>query len=81
MDGHGSHLTPAFNQFCIENSTSSLYMLPHSSHLLQPIDISCFAILKRLYSLQIEQSIRLGIDHINKEDFLLALIKPVHRLI
>ena len=47
-------------------------MLLHSSHLLQPLDISCFAFLKRLYRRQIEDLMRVGVNYINKSDFLLA---------
>ena len=34
LDGHGSHLTPAFDQFCMENKIIPLCISPHSSHLL-----------------------------------------------
>lgn len=47
-------------------------MLAHSSHLLQPLDIGCFAVLKRLYGSLISQKMRLGISHIDKLDFLIA---------
>ena len=70
LDGHRSHLTLAFDQYCTEHQIVLLCIPPHSSHLLQPLDVSCFSILKRLYGHQIEQLIRLGVDHIDKEDFL-----------
>jgi hypothetical protein len=44
----------------------------HSSHLLQPLDIGCFAVLKRAYSQIVETKMRLGINHIDKLDFLEA---------
>ena len=47
-------------------------MPPHSSHLLQPLDVSCFAVLKRSYGRQIEELMRVGYNHINKLDFLSA---------
>ena len=47
-------------------------MPPHSSHLLQPLDIGCFASLKRAYGKLVERQIRLGINHIDKLDFLEA---------
>ena len=47
-------------------------MPPHSSHLLQPLDVGCFAPLKRAYSREIEGLIRCRINHITKEDFLPA---------
>ena len=49
-------------------------MLPHSSHLLQPLDVSCFAVLKRSYGRQIEGLIRAGVNYIDKLDFLIAYV-------
>ena len=49
-------------------------MLPHSSHLLQPCDVSFFAVLKQLYGQQIQDYIRNRINHIDKYDFLLAYL-------
>ena len=72
LDGHGSHSTPEFDLFCKEHSIITLCMPPHSSHLLQPLDVSCFAVLKRSYGRQIEELMRLGVSHIDKTDFLTA---------
>ncbi|KAL1986329.1 hypothetical protein VTN96DRAFT_6561 [Rasamsonia emersonii] len=47
-------------------------MPPHSSHLIQPLDISCFAVLKRAYGHLMEDNMQLGINHIDKLDFLEA---------
>jgi len=47
-------------------------MPPHSSHLLQPLDIGCFALLKRVYGRLVENQMQLGINHIDKLDFLAA---------
>jgi hypothetical protein len=46
LDGHASHLTPEFDRACTENNIIQICMLSHSSHLLQPLDVSCFAVLK-----------------------------------
>jgi hypothetical protein len=47
-------------------------MPPHSSHLLQPLDVSCFSPLKLAYSSKIEGLMRSRINHITKLEFLLA---------
>jgi hypothetical protein len=49
-------------------------MPPHSSHLLQPLDVSYFTVLKRSYGRQIEGLMRTGVNHINKPDFLTAYL-------
>jgi hypothetical protein len=74
LDGYGSHLTPEFDLFCTEHSIITLCMPPHSSHLLQPCDVSFFAVLKRRYSQQIQGYIRRGTHHIDKQDFLEAYL-------
>jgi hypothetical protein len=48
-------------------------MPPHSSHLLQPLDVSCFSILKRSYGRLVAEQARLGVNHIDKAEFLLLL--------
>ncbi|EDN11369.1 conserved hypothetical protein [Histoplasma mississippiense (nom. inval.)] len=70
LDGHGSHLTPEFDQICSENKIIPLCMPPHSSHLLQPLDVGVFAPLKRAYGTLVEQRMRLGFNTIKKADFL-----------
>lgn len=47
-------------------------MPAHSSHLLQPLDIGCFAVVKRSYGRLIDQKMRLGVSHIDKLEFLTA---------
>ena len=72
LDGYGSHLTPKFDEICERNNIIPICMPAHSSHLLQPLDIGCFAVLKRAYSQMVEIKMRLGINHIDKLDFLEA---------
>jgi hypothetical protein len=72
LDGHGSHLTPQFDQICMEHDIIPICMPAHSSHLLQPLDIGCFAPLKRAYSRLVENRMRDGFNHIDKLDFLEA---------
>lgn len=70
LDGHSSHATAEFDKFCTERLIIPLYMPPHSSHLLQPLDVTCFAPLKRLYGQGIQKLIRNEIHFIGKKDFL-----------
>ena len=79
LDGHGSHATPEFDQYCTENSIITLCMPAHTSHLLQPLDVSCFSPLKRAYGREIQELARQGVYHIDKIDFLTAYtqIRPI----
>lgn len=70
LDGHHSHLTATFDKICQENNIIPICMPPHASHLLQPLDDGCFAVLKHSYGRRVAEYTRLGIDSIEKDDFL-----------
>ena len=72
LDGHESHHSLEFQELCKENNIYTLCMPPHSSHLLQPLDVGCFSPLKRAYSREIEALIRYHINYITKLKFLPA---------
>lgn len=69
LDGHSSHATPEFDQYCTEHRIITLCMPAHTSHLLQPLDVSCFSPLKRAYGHKIQELARQGLYHIGKIDF------------
>ena len=64
-----------FLAYCLENKIVCLYMLPHSSHLLQPLDVGCFGPLKKAYYQEINSMIKNHILAIRKLDFLAAFQK------
>ena len=76
MDGYKSYETPGFDAACKELNIIPIYMPPHSSHLLQPLDVGLFSPLKRAYTKGLENTFRLGINHIDKMEFL-AIYKRV----
>ncbi|KAG6990454.1 hypothetical protein FocnCong_v013793 [Fusarium oxysporum f. sp. conglutinans] len=49
LDGHGSHMTEKFLWECYDNNIYLLFLPPHSSHVLQPLDVAIFGPLKRAY--------------------------------
>lgn len=73
LDGHESHQSLEFQELCKESDIYTLCMPPHSSHLLQPLDVGCFSPLKRAYSREVESLIRDHINHITKLEFLPAV--------
>ena len=50
-------------------------MPPHASHLLQPLDVGYFSLLKTAYSKQVEHLVKNKIHHITKVEFLPAFKK------
>jgi hypothetical protein len=79
FDGHKSHHSLEFQELCKENNIYTLCMPPHSSHLLQPLDVGCFSPLKRAYSREVESLIRHHINHITKLEFLPAFKTAFNR--
>jgi hypothetical protein len=65
-------LTPEFDKACKDNNIVAICMPPHSSHLLQPLDVGCFGPLKKAYGKLVEEKARLAVHHIDKLDFLKA---------
>lgn len=70
LDGHGSHATAEFDSYCTKHLIIPLYMPPHSSHLLQPLDVGCFSSLKRAYGRRVDELIRYGTNQNGKTEFL-----------
>lgn len=56
-------------------------MPAHASHLLQPLDVGCFAPLKRAYGQQVDSLIRSYIFHVTKLEFLPAFKAAYQQLI
>ena len=55
LDCHGSHTTTDFMWECYNNDIRILYLPEHSSHLLQPLDLTVFPVLKKAYRKEIQQ--------------------------
>ncbi|KAM6508252.1 hypothetical protein FALCPG4_18988 [Fusarium falciforme] len=72
LDGHESHHSVEFEEYCNENKIITLCMPPHSSHLLQPLNVGCFGLLKKAYGREIERLIRCSITHVSKTEFFMA---------
>ena len=41
LDGHDSHMTEEFLFECYDNNIYLLYLIPDSSHVLQPLELAC----------------------------------------
>jgi hypothetical protein len=70
IDGHESHNSTEFQQYCKEHKIITLCMPLHLFHLLQPLDVGCFAPLKKAYGRQAELLMRNKITRISKLEFL-----------
>jgi hypothetical protein len=53
LDGHGSHVTRRFFDYCDTHRILVLVYPPHATHTLQPLDVSCFKLLSQSYSYEL----------------------------
>lgn len=81
LDGHASHMSVAFDTYCLDRNIISISLPPHSSHLTQPLDVGVFGPLKRAYGDEINVFVRAGITHITKDDFFSAYHKAYDKVV
>jgi hypothetical protein len=73
LDGHGSHIDLEFLWTCKQNKVQLLFLPAHSSHVLQPLDLSVFSVVKRFYRNQIQELSHLDdAAPVKKERFITA---------
>jgi hypothetical protein len=71
VDGHGSHLTMDFIEYCDRNKILLAIYPPHATHTLQPLDVSLFKPLSTAYSAEISSFMEKsqGLVSMSKRDF------------
>jgi hypothetical protein len=69
MDGHGSHITANVIAFCMEHAIDLLILPPHTSHVLQPLDVGVFAPLKRALASETDVVARLDYGRIQRVEW------------
>ncbi|KAI0993422.1 hypothetical protein K3495_g14762 [Podosphaera aphanis] len=69
FDGHGSHLTQSFIDFCWKAKICPFLLPPHLTHVLQPLDVGVFSILKHNFKRAVRREVFLGATEIKKADF------------
>jgi len=74
VDGHGSHITVEFVEFCLSVNIVAYCLPAHSTHLLQPLDVGLFSPLQKAYGIQVDRLVRFGNVAVTKGNFLPMLI-------
>jgi hypothetical protein len=70
MDGHGSHLTYNFLDYCEKNNIIPFCFVPHTTHLVQPLDGQPFQAYKHYFRKKNNENIQWGVSTMDKGDFL-----------
>ena len=71
LDGHTSHVSLPFIEYCEEHNIIPLCLPPHSTHILQPLDVGIFSPLAKAYKSRIQQNSIHGTKRITNEQFLM----------
>ncbi|RPB04616.1 DDE-domain-containing protein [Choiromyces venosus 120613-1] len=61
LDGHASHKGQQFFELCYFNKVVPIWLPPHSSHLLQPLDLVTFGVLKQSFHNKLYQHMSRGV--------------------
>ena len=71
-DGHDSHISGSFIACCMENNIQLLVLPPHTSHILQPLDVGIFGPLKKALTTALSQFHEAQLTRIQKTEWLEA---------
>ena len=70
VDGHGSHIGYKLVKYAMEKGVIIMCLPPHTRHVLQPLDISCYGPLKQAWRSAIKaHSMATGALHITRSYF------------
>ena len=71
LDGHGSHVTMKFIEYCDSNRILLAIFPAYATHTLQPLDVALFSPLSNAYTKQLDDFINdsQGFTRLTKRDF------------
>ncbi|KAH7462726.1 hypothetical protein FOMA001_g18499 [Fusarium oxysporum f. sp. matthiolae] len=70
IDGFSGHGSFAFREYCIKFNILVAFLLPHSTHMLQPMDLGVFQWLKNAHQKKrLRDALRKGNLSFNRRDF------------
>ena len=72
-DGYKSHLTREILAFCVLKNIHIFALPPHTSHILQPLDVVLFQPYKHFHAKAVDHATRTGCGSFTKLEFLAAI--------
>lgn len=80
VDGHGSHITANVIAHCMTHHAIDLLILPpHTSHILQPLEVGVFSALKRALAAETDAVSRLDLGRIRRVEWTEMYIRARER--
>ena len=70
LHGFVTHCTKEFIDYCDNHKIIPFCLPPHSSHLLQPLDVIVFQLYKHYHAEAVEAATRMGCGDFDKAQFL-----------
>jgi len=77
LNGHKSHVLIPFIEYCEAYKIVPLCLPPHSTHILQPLDVGIFGPLSRAYKKRLNDTTLYGALAISKQEFL-EIYQAIH---
>lgn len=71
VNGHTNHVSYKFIKYCTDHDIVLLYLPPHATHVLQPLDIGIFSSLAKAYKQIISRRAIFGTRTVDNRQFLL----------
>jgi len=66
LDSYKSYITPEFIQYGLFNNILLLHLLPFTSHILQPLDVSLLSSLKTVLLDKLDPLIQIEVAYVLK---------------
>jgi hypothetical protein len=79
MDSHGSHITANVITFCMRHAIDLLILPPHTSHTLQPFDVSVFSPLRLALAAETDGVSRLDSRRLQRVEWTTMYIRARER--
>ncbi|RPB00038.1 DDE-domain-containing protein, partial [Choiromyces venosus 120613-1] len=79
FNGHNSHVNISFLEYCINNKVIPIYLPPHMSHRLQPLDVSVFSAYKHAYHTELQERFESHDCSVGKQNFyqIISKVQPI----
>lgn len=74
MDNYASHITREILEYCEHRRIVVFTLVPHTSHVCQPLDVGVFQQYKHYHSEALDDEYRSGCENFNRVEFMNSLI-------
>ncbi|RPA95639.1 hypothetical protein L873DRAFT_1697201, partial [Choiromyces venosus 120613-1] len=79
FDRYNLHVNISFLEHCINNKVIPIYLPPHTSHCLQPLNVSVFSTYKHAYYVELHEPYESHDCGVGKHNFyqMISKVQPI----